>query len=65
MRMALSEPHVMSDLSPECAPEQTCVDHSEFMGSRHPLIGNAGSVNAGSEELQDEVEKFLDGVRAA
>jgi hypothetical protein len=25
---------VMSDLSPECAPKRTSVDHFEFMGSR-------------------------------
>ena len=31
---ALFGPHAMSDLSPECAPKRTSVDHSDFMGSR-------------------------------
>ena len=32
--LALFGPRAMSDLSPECAPERTSADRSEFMGSR-------------------------------
>src|SRR5205807_7648448 len=30
--LALFGPHVMSDLSPECAPKRTSADHSEIYG---------------------------------
>jgi hypothetical protein len=28
--LSLFEPHAMSDVSPECVPKQTCIDHIEL-----------------------------------